>query len=211
MFPCVMSDDALSAAYSISSPEDCLRVYRHWAETYDDGFARQMDYLLPAHVASAFLAAGGKGPVLDVGAGTGLLAAALVGLGFPDEIDGLDLSPEMLARAGEKGIYRSLSQADITRPLPRNGEYAGVVSSGTFTHGHVGPGALRNLFATALPDAVFALSVNAGVWSSHGFDKALSGLPGLRLTEVAVYGEGAARQGAAHAGDRAIVATFRRP
>ena len=206
-----MPDESLTAAYSISGPEDCLRVYGKWAETYDSGFALDMDYQLPAHVASAFLAAGGEGPVLDVGAGTGLLAVALSNLGFTEEIDGLDLSPSMLARAGEKGIYRSLVQADITRPLPRNGAYQGVVSSGTFTHGHVGPEALPHLFATALPEAVFALSINAGVWRNAGFERALMGMPGLKLTEVPVYGEAAAQQGAAHAGDRAVIAVFRRP
>lgn len=206
-----MSDKTLDAAYSIAGPDDCLRVYGEWANTYDDGFAAGMDYRLPAHVAAAFLAAGGEGPVLDVGAGTGLLAVALTNVGFRGEIDGLDLSPAMLARAGEKGLYRSLLQADITRPLPRNGAYQGVVSSGTFTHGHVGPEALPHLFATALPEAVFALSVNAGVWVSSGFDRAFCGLPGLTLSEVPVYGEAAALQGATHASDRAVIAVFRRP
>lgn len=206
-----MSDKTLDSAYSIASREDCLRVYGEWAGTYDDGFAAGMDYRLPAHVAAAFLSAGGEGPVLDVGAGTGLLAVALTELGFRDEIDGLDLSPAMLARAGEKGIYRSLLQADITRPLPRNGAYQGVVSSGTFTHGHVGPEALPHLFATALPEAVFALSVNAGAWVSAGFDRALEDLPDLTLTEVPVYGEAATRMRAAHADDRAVIAVFRRP
>ena len=62
-----MPDESLTAAYSISGPEDCLRVYGKWAETYDSGFALDMDYQLPAHVASAFLAAGGEGPVLQAG------------------------------------------------------------------------------------------------------------------------------------------------
>ena len=39
----------------------------------------------------------------------------------------------------------------------------------------------------------------------------MKGLPGLTLSEVPVYGEAAARQGAAHAGDRAVIAVFRRP
>jgi hypothetical protein len=41
-----------------------------------------MEYRLPAHVAAAFVSAGGTGPVLDVGAGTGLLAEALRAQGF---------------------------------------------------------------------------------------------------------------------------------
>lgn len=204
-------DAALDAAYSINGAEDCRRVYGIWSETYDDGFARDMDYDLPAHVAAAFLRAGGTGPILDVGAGTGLLAAALRGQGCAAPIDGLDISPEMLDRARPKGLYRQLVEADVTRPLPLPGPYAGIVSSGTFTHGHVGPDALPHLIAAAAPGALFALSVNAGVWQARGFDAALAAMPGLSLAEVPVYGPAAARQGAAHAADRALIALFRRP
>ncbi len=203
----------LGTAFSIRSPEDCLRVYRDWAASYDSGFARDMDYLLPAHVAGAFLAAGGQGPVLDVGAGTGLLAAALVAQGFAGAIDGIDLSVEMLERAAAKGIYRALHAGDITGPLALGG-YRGIVSSGTFTRGHVGPEALPHLLAVAAQGAQFALSINAAVYAEKGFDRALAGLggaiAGLHLLEVEIYGEGARRMDPDHAADRALVALFRK-
>lgn len=203
----------LGTAFSIRSPEDCLRVYRDWAASYDAGFAAGMDYLLPAHVAGAFLAAGGRGPVLDVGAGTGLLADALRAQGFAGAVDAIDLSPEMLAQAEAKGIYRALHRGDITRPLPLSG-YGGIVSSGTFTRGHVGPEALPHLLAAALPGAQFALSINAAVYAAKGFDRALAGLAdaitALQLLEVEVYGEGARRIDPDHAADRALIALFRK-
>ena len=152
-----MTDPDLHAAFALQSPEDCLRLYRDWAASYDAGFAAGMEYRLPAHVAGAFLAAGGAGPVLDVGAGTGLLVEALRSLGFSGPVDGIDLSPEMLDRARDKGIYRALVQADVTQPLPMAGGYRGVVSSGTFTHDHVGPQALGPMLAVAATGALFAL------------------------------------------------------
>lgn len=203
----------LNDAFALRSPEDCLRLYRDWSRDYDAGFAAGMDYRLPAHVAAAFMAAGGAGPVLDVGAGTGLLAEALRGMGFPGEIDGIDLTPEMLARAGEKGVYRALVEADVTRALPLEGGYRGVVSSGTFTHGHVGPEAFGPMLAVAAPGALFALSINAGVYAARGFDVALAGMEGitgLQLIEVEVYGPAAAARDAAHAADRALIALFRK-
>jgi SAM-dependent methyltransferase len=106
-------------------------------------------------VAAAFLAGGGTGPVLDVGAGTGLVGAALRGLGWAGEIDGIDLSPQMLDQAREKQVYRDLIEADVTRPLPLPGGYNGVVSSGTFTHGHVGPEALGPMLAVAAPGVLW--------------------------------------------------------
>jgi SAM-dependent methyltransferase len=208
-------DQNLKAALGLSGPEDCLAHYRAWAATYDSGFAGEMDYRLPAHVAAAFMATGASGPVLDVGAGTGLLAEALRKMGFRGDIDAVDLSPDMLARAGEKGLYRQLHQADITRPLDLPRAFGGIVSSGTFTAGHVGPEALSNLLAVAQPGAQVALSINRRVWTSAGFDRALADLgtlgliTGLQLIEVEIYGAAAATLDAEHAGDRAEIALFR--
>lgn len=202
----------LGTAFSIRSPQDCLRVYRDWAASYDSGFATGMDYLLPAHVAGAFLAAGGQGPVLDVGAGTGLLAQALRGQGFAGDIDAIDLSSEMLERAAAKGLYRALRTGDITRPFGPGG-YGGIVSSGTFTRGHVGPEALPHLLSVAVAGAQFALSVNAAVYAERGFDRAFETLPGvtaLQVLEVEVYGPAARALDPDHAGDRALVALFRK-
>ncbi len=209
-----MSEPDLNGAYALSGPEDCLQLYAGWADSYDTDFAAGMDYLLPAQVAAAFLEVGSTGPVLDIGAGTGLLAAALRGLGFAGDIDGVDLSGEMLARAGTTGLYRALHQADITRPLPLSRGYRGMVSSGTFTHGHVGPEGLPPLLALAEPGALFALSVNAAVWEKLRFAPALERLgdviTGLDLREVAIYGTGARSRDPSHADDRALIVRFRK-
>lgn len=208
-----MPDPALSQAYALNGPDDCLRLYAEWAQSYDDEFAAGMDYQLPAHTAAALRAMTlPEGPILDVGAGTGLLAVALRALGVRAPIDAVDLSPAMLARAREKGIYRALHVADITRPLPLRETYAGVVSSGTFTHGHVGPEGLAPLLALARPGAGFALSVNAAVWQAKGFAEALDALgpaiDGLDLREVAIYGAGVQRRDPSHADDRALILRF---
>lgn len=210
-----MPDQGLKGALGLTGPEACLAYYRDWAANYDSGFAEGMEYLLPAHVAAAFLGSGGEGPVLDVGAGTGLLAERLRGMGFHAAIDGVDFSPEMLARAAEKQVYRALVQADITRPLALPRQYRGIVSSGTFTAGHVGPEALPNLLDVALPGAQVALSINQRVWAKVGFDRALDGLAeqgriaSLHLIEVEVYGAAAVAVDADHAADRALIALFR--
>lgn len=208
-------DQGLKGALGLTGPEACLAYYRDWAANYDSGFASEMQYLLPAHVAAAYMGTGAGGPVLDVGAGTGLLAEALQNMGFRAQIDAADFSAEMLERARAKGIYAGLHQADITRPLALPRRYAGLVSSGTFTAGHVGPEALPHLLAVALPQAQFALSINRRVWQSRGFDQALEDLAGqnritnLQLIEVEVYGAAAAAIDADHAADRALIALFR--
>ena len=208
-------DQRLKGALGLTGPEACLAYYRDWAANYDTGFAEGMEYRLPAHVAAAFLAAGGEGPVLDVGAGTGLLAERLREMGFRGAIDAADFSTEMLEKARAKGVYVGLYRADITKALNLPRAYQGIVSSGTFTAGHVGPEALPNLLAVARQGARFALSINLRVWTGAGFDRALAALQAegrieeVQLIEVEVYGQAAADVDAEHAGDRAAIALFR--
>jgi SAM-dependent methyltransferase len=205
-----MADEDLDGAYALDGPASVRAYYAGWAARYDAGFAAATGYALPATVAADYAAAGGGGPVLDVGAGTGLVAEALAGQGI-GPVDGVDLSPEMLARAAVKGLYRHLVEADVTRPLtPPEGPYAGIVSAGTFTQGHVGPEAIPVLLAAAAPGALFAISVHERVWTARGFPAAFAALgpaiTGFEARPVAIY-TGAA---GAHAGDRAHLVRFRK-
>lgn len=199
---------SLDAAYALQTPEDNRRLYADWAETYDTGFAAAMAYRLPALVAAAF---DGAGPVLDVGAGTGLLGQALAAKGV-GPLDGIDISAQMLAVARGKGVYRDLMLADVCQPLALPfAAYTGVVSSGTFTHGHVGPEAIAPLLGVAAPGARFVFSVNSGVYAAKGFDHVLAGLghriAALELEEAAIYGDA---PDPAHRGDRALIVRFTR-
>lgn len=100
----------------MSSQRDVKELYRDWACSYDSVFGDAQGYQLPRMVAQAFVAAGGMGPVLDVGAGTGLVAEQLIATGVR-LIDGLDLSDDMLAAARMENVYRNLHAADVTAPL----------------------------------------------------------------------------------------------
>ena len=159
----------LDAAYALETPADNIALYRDWATSYDTDFANTMGYQLPNHVARIFAQAGGKGLVLDVGAGTGLLVECLKE--HPNcEFDALDISQEMLSVAASKGLYQKTIVADLTKPLElANNQYDGIISSGTFTRGHVGPDALDALLTLAKPNALFVLSINAEHFESHGF------------------------------------------
>ena len=61
----------LENAYALSSLDDTRKLYADWAETYDKTFIEASDFVQPQRVAEAFVAAGGAGPVLDFGCGTG--------------------------------------------------------------------------------------------------------------------------------------------
>lgn len=198
-------------AYALKTPEDSKRLYAGWADTYDQSFAVDQDYRLPKLTAQAFRDVGGSGPVLDVGSGTGLCGAELAKLAI-GPIDAIDISPEMLDVATGKPIYRSAFQADLTQSLPVGPDtYTGIVSSGTFTHGHVGPDCLDELLRIARPKARFALSINAAHFESAGFSGTLSDLvrsgriQGLTLPKTRIYGENSTGE---HKDDMAFIALF---
>lgn len=100
-----MTDDPdLTSAYALNSAEDAKRLYAEWAESYDRSFGDAQGYLLPRHVTEVFVNSGGLGPVLDVGAGTGLVAQGL-SAAHVGPIDGTDLSDEMLAVAQKQCLF----------------------------------------------------------------------------------------------------------
>jgi predicted TPR repeat methyltransferase len=170
-----------------------------------------MDYRFPELVARAYASAGGCGPVLDVGAGTGLVGVHLAALGVTP-VDGTDIAAEMLDVAKGKGAYRRLFQGDVTARLDvADRAYAGVVSAGTFTLGHVGPQAFDELLRIASPGALFAITISDAHFQAAGFAAkfaALAGrIEGLELTQVRIYGDTAHGD---HAADEGKIALFRK-
>ena len=202
-----MTKPDLDSAYALGGKEETREFYKAWAETYDQTFAQDRGYRSPAEVARRFRAAAdGNEPVLDVGAGTGLIGQEMAGT----RIDALDLSPEMLEVARKKGLYRNLIQANLKERLPLgDGEIQGLLSAGTFTHGHVGAEALDELTRILAPGGV------AEIWETMGFDQTFARLaadrritaPERRPERVYATAE-AAPEG--HAEDMAYITTFRR-
>ena len=117
----------LKSAYALETVEDNLELYTNWASDYENDFASKMDYILPNQVAQIFLKMGGTGPVLDIGAGTGLGGVALANLGI-SPIDAMDLSDAMLNEASKKKVDRHFFTADITKPIKTKNSYQGIIS-----------------------------------------------------------------------------------
>ena len=183
----------LQKAYNLSSPADNISFYRGWAEDYDVDFAIGLDYRLPYQVANQFIKLNGRGPVLDVGAGTGLLGIEISKLN-KIEMHATDISEELLLVEEKKVIYSKSIVGDLTKGLPiLDNTYNGIVSSGTFTHGHVGPEALFEITRILSKGGLAVLSVNSKHWHSLGFDNVLEMLKetGLvaNVTEVRIYGD----------------------
>jgi len=157
----------LGAVYGAKSPDEVARHYDAWADRYDAEMA-MAGYRHPA-IALALLARHlrrGAAPVLDAGCGTGLIGEWLGIAGYP-RAEGLDLSDGMLAVARRKGVYAALHHARLGGPLAfHDGRFAGVISAGVFTTGHVGAEALPELIRITRPGGIMVLTVKDTVWNA---------------------------------------------
>jgi SAM-dependent methyltransferase len=207
-----MSDASydLDQAYEINGPEDARRMYGDWALTYEHSFAKAWGYIAPREIAAILRAeVTPTAEILDIGAGTGLVAEHLRGL----TVDALDITPEMLEIARPKGLYRALFLGDLTATLDLpDASYDAVISCGTFTHGHVGPECFPELLRITRPGAVFACGTIGPVLDGSGFGSALARMVAHGLIcpvawhDIPIY-EGADHP---HKDDRGLVMVFRK-
>lgn len=156
--------------------------------------------------------------VVDVGTGTGLTRTYLTSHRPEMLIDGIGISPEMLGQAIEKTrrdgslVYRQLFERDLTEEVMyTNAPYDALISSGTFTHGHLGPGAIENLVHLVRPGGWLVVGVNNEHFVAQGFESVIvsyvdNGLITMpKIERVDIYEEGSS-----HRGDQARVLVFSR-
>ena len=207
----------LDDAYAVKTPADSVRLYGAWADTYDTEFVASEGYVAYLRVAELLLRQRPliEGAVLDAGCGTGIVGASLREGGI-EVVDGIDISPQMLATAGEKKakdglpVYRRLIAADLTTELDIPGnQYAGLVSAGTFTHGHLGPDSLDELWRVAAPGAACAIGIRSTHYVAMDFGGKLAGdvdngtITQPDVVEINMYSPQTSNL--EHAGDTALI------
>jgi ubiquinone/menaquinone biosynthesis C-methylase UbiE len=182
---------SLSAAYAAKRPEEVAAIYDSWADTYDTDMSAA-GYRHPT-ICLALLARHlprGAEPLLDAGAGTGLIGEWLAITGYP-RVEALDISQGMLDKADAKGVYTALHRLAMGDTLPfADGAYAGIVSAGVFTSGHVGVEGLDELIRICRKGGVIVLTVKNTLWQA-GFAERIAGLEAQgrlkRVEETAPY------------------------
>lgn len=204
-------------AYALETPADSVRLYGKWADTYDKDFVATSGYVVYLRVAELLVQQRSliDGPVLDLGCGTGVVGVCLQEGGIR-VVDGIDISEPMLVEAGKKKtadgapVYRNLIAADLTKKLDiADNQYAGLISAGTFTHGHLGPDSLDELWRVAAPGAQCAIGVRTTHYDGMDFggklaaDVAKGTITQPELVEVNMYSDEA--ENPEHANDRAFI------
>lgn len=166
-----------------SDPDSIISYYAKWSETYDvdvlEGYVgiALISDLMHQAMKSEDCQLENKDPatlrVADVGCGTGLGGKALTDLGYTN-IDGLDLSPEMIIKARESGWYAKLFDGvNINQSLPEDfhNVYDATVCLGVFTPGHVLPEALCQLVQMTHSGGLVVVSTRPEYYDTTDFQQ----------------------------------------
>ena len=138
------------------------RLFDEYAPRFEAHLTERLGYRGPALIAEALSAAApGRrfAHALDLGCGTGLMGEALTSR--VDHLTGLDLSPAMIEKARERGLYDALIVADATALMRREPPAAFDLVVAADTLVYIGDlAALFGAVTTALTtDGLFAFSV----------------------------------------------------
>ena len=163
-------------------PDRLKEYYREWSSTYDVDVEDQGytgPSVLVAVLRSPELAAVAEGldladpslAIMDAGCGTGRVGKILSHAGYRN-IHGCDLSLDMVKLAMETGAYgRADGNVDLhrTNTQYRDCSYDVVTCCGTFTGGHVRPGALDEVLRLARPGGFAIVSIRTSYYDASDF------------------------------------------
>ncbi len=184
-------DHFVTAAYSLTDKQSLLSFYRKWAVEYDEKM-RVQGYISPRDIAGLLAdhLENRDARILDLGCGTGLVGKEMIDHGF-SRLDGIDVSGEMIAVARARDLYGHLMIGDLNHPLPLpDSSYDAAISSGTFTHGHVGPEPIPEIFRILKPGGFLACTIHFDLWHRRGFDAMFAQLMSAKAIECVTLSEG---------------------
>ncbi|MGA1831469.1 methyltransferase [Rhizobium wenxiniae] len=94
-------------------------LFDEYAERFDTALVEKLDYSVPGKLAALVLPHAPFVLTVDLGCGTGLFGAEIQE--HTARLEGFDLSTNMLAKAGEKGLYDHLGQSDLSLSAEESG------------------------------------------------------------------------------------------
>lgn len=151
----------LQKVYASETPEETSRIYDGWSEDYETHMSGA-GYTHPAMVAAMLTRyqPPGNAPVLDAGAGTGIMGQLLIALGYTNVV-GFDASEGMLAQAAAKKIYQDLRHGLLGDQLDyHDNTFAATVASGVFTQGHAPLDGFDELVRVTQPGGHIVFSIS---------------------------------------------------
>ncbi len=160
----------LDEIYALEDDGDVRSFYDDAAGQYDEILLSEVGYVSPAMCARAIAPylPDKEAALMDLGCGTGLAGEALSALGYK-HIDGIGVSPEMLAVAKARNCYTKLDSGDLNARIDiETGRYAAALSVGVFGQ-HVHPAALDETIRIVEPGGIVCFSTNDRAFEECGF------------------------------------------
>ncbi len=166
-----MAKSYLKEVYS-GDTNDSRELYASWAATYDKEVQKN-GYVTPKRIANALkdVVTDQSDLILDYGCGTGLSGFALQAVGF-ENINGLDVSQEMVSLAEEKSIYKNLKVFDPFTEIPVHpGQYKIITAIGVIGAGAAPLQVFDSLFTLLPQNGLFAFSFNDHTLNDPSYEK----------------------------------------
>ncbi len=163
-------NNAPAGLWTRHTVDETRKIYSDWAENYDADVT-EWGYATPTRIALALRQCGAnvEKPVLDFGCGTGLSGMALKAVGFA-QVDGTDISPEMLEHAKARGIYQHLWLGEPgSMGHVKRGNYPIIVATGVISLGAAPPETLDQLLDVLPSGGLLAFSYNEATLSDRGY------------------------------------------
>ena len=166
-----MAKNYLKDVY-VGGTDDSRELYASWAATYDKE-VQENGYVTPQRVANALkeVVRDQSEHILDYGCGTGLSGSALQAVGF-ENIDGLDVSHEMVILAEKKSIYKDLSVFDPSNEIPvYPDQYKIITAIGVIGAGAAPLQVFDSLFSLLPQNGLLAFSFNDHTLNDPSYEK----------------------------------------
>ena len=168
------------------SKVDSQTLYDQWAGSYNTELINEYGYIAPLITVDRLkdFHLDQDIDIIDVGCGTGLVGLELHKLGYTN-IDGYDISQEMLKAAKKTKIYKNLKQVNLNLDSfsPRK-TYDLLICVGSFGYGALSPKAFINLLKLVKSRGLIMILMNSEPFISENYQKYILELEKQKLFSI---------------------------
>jgi len=195
-------------------------TYPHWSPSCGDVFVD--DYIYPEIVAeylATLIEVDERLEIVDIGCGDGTLGQRFARLRPQCKIEGVDISPDRIARATSKNrddgnpVYSEFHEINLLKPIYfAQSHYDFMVSAGIFSRGRLGVSDMLAISRVLKPLGIACVGIEKQHFENHAFRPIIAEavvdrtITKPEYVEVDMY-----RPSSDMYGNKAIIAVFGRP
>ena len=158
----------------IGDYKETNKYYDNWSINYDKKLL-SWNYRTPLKSALILKSYLSKPPInlLDLACGTGLFAEEILKIFPQTNIDGIDISKKILAKAEEKKIYKKLYCCNFDKNIMTKIRYDLISCIGAMTYTKDPKILLKNIYKLTKKNGFFIFSHRTDLWEKQNYTKLL--------------------------------------